>query len=340
MTKQRRITLTDVAKEAGVSGCLASKIISGKDEGVWIAAETKERILKAAHKLNYKPNLQARQLARGRKDAIGIFIDKSSDFNSRFVMASVKGIVTKAEELGFTVNLGLSHPGSDIKLIETGAIDSAILIPADRRLGEELEGTLTREHIPTIKLNPGLWVDENSVCCDDTGGMKQAVAHLTELGHRRIVYIGSPTEHASGGTRLAAYRNAMAEAALEALTLESGTILLPEIVEQAVRGLNATAVILYHDEMLVDLHMACNRLGIRIPDDLSVVGINDLEDATRFIPATTDVHIPIFDMGIAAVELLEKQIRLGAPVPSVLIPESLIVRDSCAPVTDGVREKS
>ncbi len=327
----KRPTLKDVAKEAGVSGCLASKVLSGKEAGVWIAAGTKARILDAAQRLNYKPNIQARQLARGRKDAIGIFLEKSSDFSSSFVMTSIKGIVSRAEELGYTVNLGLSGVNADgkLKLVETGSIDSAILIPAREGFCKSLHETLKEEGIPAVFLNPGEWLDVNAVCCDDAGGMRQAVSYLKDLGHRRIAYIGQSTDHTSGQSRIKVFRALCPELGLEGLTLESGFNYPKEVLTKAVLEWKASALILYHDEMLIDLHMGCHALGLEMPEDLSVIAINDVADSKHFVPAPSCVRVPIFEMGMAAVDLLGKLIESGKPVPSALFAEELVVRGSC-----------
>jgi len=325
----KRPTLKDVAKEAGVSSCLASKVLSGKEEGVWVSAGSKARIFDAAEKLNYKPNISARQLARGRKDAIGIFFDRTHSFRSPFVMVAVEGIVSRAEELGYTVNLGLSRADGDVKLIETGAIDSAILIPDIKGFNDGLRRSLGEEGIPSVFLNPGEKMDFDAVCCDDEGGMRQAVSYLLSLGHKRIAYLGTPTDHSSGETRLAAYNSAMAGLGLEPFSFKIGSSVSTEDLDKARLSWGATALILYHDHVFTELHMLCHSMGLSIPRDLSVVGINDVEDFRKFIPQPTNVRVPILEMGAAAVDLLDRRIREGRPVPSVNFAETLVVRGSC-----------
>lgn len=321
--------MKDIARESGVSACLASKILNGKEEGVWASDTTRERILASARRLNYTPNHTARQLAKGRKDAIGIFFDKSSDFESGFIMKAVKGIVSRAEDLGYTVNLGLAKCAKEVKLLETGAIDSAILIPAGEGQNDSLCKAMQSQGMPHVFLNPAEAMECNAVCCDDVGGMKQAVSHLASLGHMRIAYVGQDTDHPSEPTRRNAYAESLSALGGTPVLLNPGHVISKNLIAQAVKKKKTTAFIIYQDAMLVDFYMACRSLGLDLPRDLSVIAVNDIIDHRRFIPAPTAIRIPIFEMGMAAVDLLDTHIKNGAPVPSVTFDETLIVRDSC-----------
>jgi len=149
------------------------------------------------------------------------------------------------------------------------------------------------------------------------------------LGHKRIAYLGTPTEHSSGETRLAAYSAAMSGLGLEPCSFRIGSSLSKEDLDKTRLSWGATALILYHEHVFTELHMLCHSMGLSIPRDLSVVGINDVEDYRRFVPQPTNVRVPILEMGAAAVDLLDRRIREGRPVTSVNFAETLVIRDSC-----------
>ena len=325
MYPMKKATLKDIALEAGVSSCLASKILNGKSEGVWASEETKAKIIKAAKVLDYKPNISARRLAGGRKDSIGVFLDNRSDFTSQFISIGLEGVVIRAEELGYSLNLGMAGTGDKLKLLEKGVVDSVILIPSDAFCCHELAERLKKEGVPTVLLNPGGKEQFNAVTCDDKSGVAQAVEHLKSLGHSKIAFMGCPSNHASYKDRLDSFLESSGGGPNFAFNAISA-----ELIRDAIAKSDFTACVLYVDEMLIPFYEACHSLGLEIPNDMSVIGINNCIDPKRFLQKPTNVQVPIHEMARRSVEMLDEIIRKGEAIESVDFGETLVLRDSCA----------
>ncbi len=326
MIAAKKATLKDIALEAGVSKCLASRILNGKNEGVWASARTREKIVEAAKRLNYTPNISARRLVAGRKDAIGVFIDAEADLKSLFVTLAIRAIVARAEELGYSVNLGMAGGGDKLKLLERGVVDSAILMPTSAENCLALQERLAKDSIPYVSLNPGERLEFNAVGCDDAGGVELAVRHLHDLGHERIAFMGRPSRHGSYMLRREAFLRCCEGKGIDIQLRE----FFPGMMAEAMRSCDASAYLLYYDEMLSPFYIACHSLGLELPQDISVIGINDTEDFNKFLPKPTSVSIPVCEMGRSAVEMLDELLRTGKPVKSVEFKETLAVRESCA----------
>ena len=329
MNNPRKITLKDVAAKAGFSNCIVSKILNGSKNDIRVGEETRRRVLAAAATLNYKPNLEARRLATGRKDAIGIFLATREDLCSGFFMRAVQGIVARAEELGFTANLGIASSDSNVKLIERRVIDSAIIIPQEAELSENLVSCLMAEGIPHIFVNPGKEVDFNAVYCDDRDGVGKALSYFHSLGHWRIAYFGNPGGHSSVQTRHEAYLDFIARRQLIPFSDPQARMDMRQFISESIHEFKATAILLYHDAHLFRFYNACHSLGLKIPDDLSVIAINDMASPEDFIPQPTVIRIPSYEMGMAGVDLLATVVNGGEPVKSITLKEELVIRESC-----------
>lgn len=317
-----RPTLNDVARKAGVSACLVSKLINGKDAGA--SKETRCRVFAAAKLLGYKPNISARRLAGASRDSIGVFFDRDSDFKHPFLTTALNAIILRAEDLGYSVNVGMAGTGDKLKLLEKGVIDSAILVHSNAHSCEELGARFEKESLPTVFLNPGYPMPVNAVLCDDNAGMDLAVAHLRSLGHGKIAFVAEVSAHASYATRVRRIEVLGAGCHLIQLPDNSGV----EEFQGVLADMEASACIVVED-MLTPLYMACHAGGIEIPVDISVVGINDGIDQKALAPKATMIKIPMLDMAVRAVDMLDESMRVGKPVESVVYQETLVERASC-----------
>ncbi len=307
---------------------MVSKLINGKDAGA--AEETRQRVFAATKRLGYKPNISARRLAGASRDSIGVFFDKDSDFKHPFLTTALHAIILRAEELGYSVNIGMAGTGDKLKLLEKGVIDSAILVHSNAHSCEELGARFEKESLPTVFLNPGHPMPTNAVLCDDIGGMDLAVGHLRGLEHERIAFVAEASTHASHASRVRRIEELAGGCRFIQIPADSGVEELKRVVSET----DASAFIALED-MLTPLYMACHALGIEIPEDMSVIGINDGIDVKALEPKTTMIRIPMLEMAIRAVDMLDESIRSGKNVASALYRETLVERASCAAARRG-----
>ncbi len=332
--------IKDVAREAGVSTATVSRALRGLPR---VSEETRERVLAAAARMEYVASPQAASLASGHTRTVGIVVPNVS----RWFFGSV---IHAAEEL-------LRHEGYDLLLYNiTGDPDArhrlfsthllskrvdAVMVLALRPTPEEI-ASLTRVGTPTVVVGGAVpaWP---SVRIDDVAASTTAVQHLIDLGHRRIAHIGGTPdpEHAglelsTPGDRLLGYRRTMARAGLEIdpawevtgdFTAHGGLSACLTLLEATQLP---TAIFAASDEMAIGAIHALREAGLRVPEDISVVGIDDHE-LSEFFDLTT-VAQPAIDLGhLGAQTLVDALAGLEPPEPSGLIlPTRLVQRRSAA----------
>ncbi len=260
----------------------------------------------------------------------------------------VRGIEAVAQAANISVFLSVTYndPEREMEVIETfhrRRVDGVISATAQLQ-GPYVE-RLAQIRMPTVMINrqPEPTVDHLlSVDADDYGGARQAVEHLLALGHRRIGYLGVANRMQSSRRRLAGYCDSLAAAGIamddkwirivlarvgsEANDVAEGQALLPELLQAGV-----TAVFCYNDMIAVGVLMACRELGLSVPEQLSVVGYDDVEVARYVTPLLTTVHQPRLRLGELAMQML-LDILEGRPAQNQILPTELVVRASTAPV--------
>jgi LacI family transcriptional regulator len=332
-------TLRDVAALAGVHPATASRALN-PDTRAMTSADTAERVLSAARQLGYRPNAVARSLRTARSSSVGVVVP---DLTNPLFPPIVRGIEATLAPHGYALLIvntdnDLAHEQQLVDSLRDRSIDGLILATA--RLSHPLLETLAGGDLPVVLVNrrqEGLPLP--SVIPDDAAGIALAVGHLAGLGHRRIAHLAGPQDTSTGVTRLRAFRAAAVERGIgvpdglirpcAAWSEAEGARALGELLDS---GLPFSAVIAGNDMLAMGCYDVLGERGISCPDEISVVGFNDVPFVDKLRPALTTVRIPQHDLGAEAARLLLGQMRhLRHEEQSVLMPVRLTVRGSSGP---------
>ncbi|MGB3376507.1 MAG: LacI family DNA-binding transcriptional regulator [Microbacterium sp.] len=332
-------TLRDVATAAGVHPGTASRAMNPETEHL-VNPATARRIIKVAHSLGYVANPLARGLKTNRTLSLGFIVP---DITNPLFPPMIRGFEDVVSEQGYSAITANTDNDPErqrqqIAAMRSRRIDGLALATAVLDHGADEQDAVAG--IPAVHVNR---VDPtqhlSSVASDDQSGIRQAVAHLRALGHRRVAHIAGPQGTSTGVARSRAFRHEMRDAGLDAderlilsaqhYTIEQGTELTNALLEQ---GEDFTAVVAANDLLALGCCDALFARGLRCPEDVSVVGFNDMPFVDRVSPALTTVHVPHYELGAEAGRSLLSQI--AAPdrkATSVLLPVTLVVRGSTAP---------
>lgn len=328
-------TIREVAEAAGVSVATVSRVVSGSEHRV--AGATRSRVLAAVARLRYQPNLVAQGLKNRVTRMIGLIVP---DISNPFFPAIARGIEDVANQAGLAVLLcntyeDLAKERSYLALLRKRMVDG--LIFATVGANTEHLRMLRRQRMPAVLIAraPG-GVDMDAVLVDNRRGEREAVEHLLRLGHRRIAFIGGPAILPVAGERLAGYRDALGAAGIRldpTLVFDGG--FRPEGGAAAVEALlrrrvKFTAIVAANDLMAIGAMEDLHRRGRRLPDDVAVVGFDDITFASLVEPPLTTIAQPKYQMGRLAMERLLELLNGGASRPRRLVLEPrLVVRESC-----------
>lgn len=329
-------TIQDVARAAGVSTATVSRALSYPER---VTESTRRRVVAAIDATGYAPNQTARNLRRRTTGSIVVLVP---NIGNPFFSQILAGIEQAASAAGYTVLIcdTEQHGRRDEGLrawLRTNRADGWISL--DGALSPSLfdEGEGRR----ATAIFACEWNDRTglpSVRCDNAGGMALAVAHLIELGHRAIGHVMGPLENVLTLARFEGYRRGLQAAAIALRTdwLFAGDFSLNSGADAARRWAamddRPSAMVLASDAMACGFISELHRMGLSVPEAVSVVGFDDIDIAGRFIPALTTVHQPRIAIGIAAFETLAQGLRdpsqTGADENCRLLPVELIVRES------------
>lgn len=332
--KRSRITILDVARLAGVSPATVSKALNN---GQYVSASAKRRVLAAAAKLDYRPNAVARSLKAKRTLTIGLITD---DLEGVFTASMMRGVEEVANAEGFSVFLCNSYGNAereraDLEVLLDKQVDGVILM-SGYRVRERGRPALNLESLPVVYLYQ--YTHDVSVPCvlpDDYTGGKLGTRHLIDSGRKRIGLINGPSHYEATHKRLDGYRDALNEAGLVVdpnlvrvgkWYESSGYQLAHELMDLAQPP---DALFCCSDSLAAGALDALLELGVKVPHDLSVVGFDDRHFAAHQQPPLTTVALPLHQMGRLAGELLISTIRGESPEAKIChVPCSLVQRDS------------
>ena len=336
----RRTTIDDVAKLAGVHKGTVSRALNARTEHQ-VNPETVKRVKRAARQLSYVPNVMARSLRTSLSMTIGVIIP---DLTNPFFPPIIRGIENYLQPRGYTALLANTdgHDAVEIAAFESlmeRRVDGFIL--ATGRHGEqEMLRQAYESNVLAVMLNRGAGsVPYPLVTGNDSSGIAAAVNHLVELGHRDLLHLAGPLNLSTSVVRADAFTAACAarkgvrgrviEAA--ALSVAAGQHSMDDVV--STRASRPTAVVAGNDLLALGVLRSLRTHGLRCPEDISVVGFNDMPFAEDFSPPLTTVSVPVLEMGTESARLLLQNIEAGSQEPVTLIlPVSLIVRSSTGPV--------
>jgi LacI family transcriptional regulator len=332
-----RATLRDVARIAGVHPGTVSRALNPATEAL-VRDETVTRVRQVAEELGYRPNPLARGLKTNRTFTVGVIVP---DIQNPLFPPIIRGLDDRLGEAGYTPLIANSdndpaRERNDFEAMRARAVDG--FITATARLDHELLDEIASFGVPLVLVNRGLEDGSlPSATADDRAGVRRAVEHLVELGHRRIAHLAGPQGVSTGRRRFEGFRDAMEAAGLDpalvrfgrAFTEPEGMRLCEELLAN---GAPVTAVVAGNDLMALGCYDVLAARGIQCPLDLSVVGFNDMPFAARFAPPLTTVRIPHYEIGVAAAQLLLDILNGERDGPAdVVLPVELVVRGSTAP---------
>lgn len=350
-------TVKDVAKHAGVSPSTVSRVIADHPR---ISEATKRKVRAAMKELNYHPNAVARSLVRRRTHTIGVALSRSAEaaLANPFFPEVLRGIGAVAREAGYSITLTTALSDDEereqcIELLTQRRVDGLIVLAS--RTDDALVDWLTEQTYPFVVLGRVPGRDVPHVNNDNVLAAREATEHLLHLGHRHIAFIGGPSNFVVSIDRLEGYKQALHAAGvsfrpdLVAITdfsyeqsYDAARRLLstPQsrvnpyeaIVNSSNSARRPSAVVAIDDSVAMGVLSAARDMGLRVPDDVSIVSFNDSPVCPHVAPPLTSVSIPIFDMGAAAAHMLCDALDGKQGERSVLLPTQLVVRESTAPV--------
>jgi len=335
----RRTTIEDVARLANVHKATVSRALNAQTQHQ-VSVETVKRIKRAARQLGYVPNVMARGLRTNLSMTVGVVIP---DLTNPFFPPIIRGIENYLQPRGYTALLA-NTDGHDA--VEKAALESLLerrvdgLIVATGRHGEQpVLAQAYESGVRAVMLNRDAGgLPYPLVTGNDSSGVAAAVAHLVELGHRDILHIAGPLNLSTSTVRSTAFtaacrghrgvRGRVVEAG--ALSVEAGQRSVDAVLSE--KGMRATAIVASNDLIALGALRSLRAHGLRCPEDVSLVGFNDITFAEDFSPPLTTVRVPVLDMGTEAARLLLQSIESGSQEPvTVTLPVSLIVRSSTGP---------
>lgn len=319
-----------------------SVVLNGARSNTRVSEATRHRILTVAKGLNYTPNAMAQGLKRQRTNTLGVLFNwaGSQSIHNMYSVAVLDGVVAGAAEAGYHILLYTekwrSAPASATAfsgqrtdgIIVVAPDESSDVVPGLVHLGLKVSlvsSSTAVEGVPYLTI-------------DNRAGVGLALQHLWDLGHRRIAYLGHGRNRHNTRERFEAYRDWMAECDLPTPDIDLLADQIPGQEEAALtRCLSGpgrpTAILAFNDDLAVKVLEVARGLGLALPGDLSVVGIDDVLVASLTVPRLTTVRQPLFEMGRKAAELLVGRIE-GTDQdhfkPDHVLPPELIVRDSTA----------
>jgi len=326
------ITIRDVAHRAGVSPSTVSRVLNGTAR---VVASKQAAVMRAVQLLGYRPSVVAQELARGRSRAFGVLPQGiSSPFYGRLMKGVEQGLRGSGYYPIFASGEQPAEESQAIDLFLSHRVDALILMG-----GQLPDADVARlgERIPLIAIGRSIrGLEHRCVRVENRGGGYKATRHLLDLGHTRIAHLTGLPWHADAIARRQGYEAALADAGLPidpALVVEgdfeeqSGYIGVEKLTSAGVRF---TAVFTGNDQMACGAGLALFRQGLRVPQDVSVVGFDDQPHAAYTWPALTTMRQPAVDMGMAAARSLLEELRgHGFVLPT--FNTDLVLRDSTGP---------
>jgi LacI family transcriptional regulator len=330
---RNKVTLRDIAEATGVSVNTVSRAMTGKSD---IHADTKQRVLSAARRLGYTPNLMARSLVHGRTRTLGLLV---TDCTHPFYATLIRKVEEVASENNYGLLLATSNEDpvkevTAVNLLAERRIDGLLLSPVSvnarhiRPLLRSLPCVLLARRPPKYR---GAFVGTDNVMAAEL-----AMRHLIGLGHRRIALVTRFDVVTSAIDRQEGYRRALKAAGLShgqalvlqaAQTAEGGRDIVPRLLKMDPLP---TAVFAYSDMQAIGILLGLREAGLRVPDDISVVGFDDVEVARYVAPPLTTVAQDTDRIGCLGAELLIEILAGRGHQRAHLLPGSLIVRGSTA----------
>jgi DNA-binding LacI/PurR family transcriptional regulator len=328
----RRTTIREVAVRAGVSHQTVSRVIN---KSPFVAAATRTQVLRAIAELDYHPNAHAVGLSRDRSDLVGLIVESVT---SPFFAQIIAGVEQGLHDHGRHLLLGSTHGAPQIEaiteLLHSRRIDGLIVVLPTSASIEQTQ-QLIRSGVPTVLLDVHDDVQANTIGVDNHSGAYSATEYLIRLGHRRIGLITGRSDVLVSQIRMNGYRCALRQHSI-AFDAElvvpgdfsntAGQRAVAQLLELAVPP---TAIFACSDEMALGALGALHQRGINVPEDISVIGYDDIPQASTYHPTLTTIRQPLTEMGQLASHTICRIIdEPGQPAVRAVMGTRLIERGS------------
>jgi LacI family transcriptional regulator len=336
LSKNHLVTIYDVARESGVSYSTVSRVLNGFE---FVKDGTRQKVLEAAEKLGYVANLQARSLAGGRSSVIGVLVP---GIDNSYITEIVAGIDDELAKANFNLMLHTTHRHSGkeaqyVNMIANGMSDGILLVVP--LAIEAYLSSLRDRQFPYVLIDQHDSLGKSAeIVTTNRQGAYEAVSYLIELGHRRIAFITGLMELYSTYERLAGYKDALADHNIPVIEdyIVEGDFWEKEayIATNKLLSLDPlpTAIFASNDLTALGAMVSIREHGLSIPEDISIIGFDDIPQAAYVHPTLTTVRQPLVQMGRAAVNLLLETLdNSDLPPRQVMLDTELIIRDSCQP---------
>lgn len=330
-TRPSRATLFDVCQTTGLSTATVSRVLNNSPH---VSPATRDRVMQAMQSLGYVPHHAARSLAGQKQDMLGVVFPEIS---SGFWSEVLRGLNAAAGERGYHLLTAFSHGGPDernlvMRLLGEGRIDALIVM--NLRLGEALAEEAKAFATPVVLIDrPIVGPNLSAVTIDNIAGAHAAMAHLYAHGHRDVLIFSGDAETFDSRQRLLGCQRAAAQAGVAwrddlvlpgAFTEESGRELMGRRLAQ---GAPPSAVFCFNDNLALGAMEALQDRGLRVPEDVAIVGFDDIVSA-RHVGLTT-VHVPLHDLGRAAADAAFHAIAGDDYDRHTILATRLVVRRTC-----------
>lgn len=329
--RPQRVSMADVARRAGVSSQTVSRVSNGHPG---VVDSTREQVLAAMRELGYRPNSAARALRSGRFRTIGIILFSLSTTGN---VRTLDAIATSAAAEGYAITVipvaAPTQDGVNGAFTRMGelAVDAVILL-MEVHLLDAASISLPTD-VPVVVADSDAGDRYAVVDTDQAAGTRAAVEHLLGLGHRTVVHLAGPSESFSAQRREDAWRRTLREAGRDVPEVHRGDWSAASGYEagRQIARTDATAVFAANDQMALGLLRALAEAGRKVPQDVSVVGFDDLPDAVAFLPPLTTVHQDFAEVGrLCVAGVLRQMADHSTPRGRTLVPTRLVERASTA----------
>jgi LacI family transcriptional regulator len=326
VVSNERTNIYAVADRAGVSIATVSRVQRGLGP---VSAETRQRVLEAIEELRYMPNGSGRALAQQRQGAMGIvFPDLAGPYYSEVILG-VEGAMVVAGQALLILGTHGREQCADLVLDLMSRVDGLIVM--GRTISDEVVRALEGGHVPLVLLARPPVDHVPAVRAENVGQATALTEHLLEHGHERIAFVGDPTSSSDAEERWRGFAQALDDAGAPGLGAPFASAFSETAGREAAHDAldsGATALLCASDEIALGAYTAARARGLRIPEDISITGWDDIQLARFVSPALTTVRQPMRELGATAARLLFD--RFAGDLPdSAVLPSDVVVRASC-----------
>jgi len=314
MPQSSVVTLGDVARRAGVSLATASRVLNGSTRRV--NEELRVVVLQAAEELGYTPNVHAQAVARGTSSAVGLIVHDIAD---PYFSAIASGVMSVADDRGLIVTLGTTsrNPNRELQYVAMLRAQRArAVILAGSRVADKAQTERLAKEVEAFRRAGGRVacvsqhkLPADTVSPENRAGARELATRLAELGHRKFGVLAGPRALLTASDRLKGFKDGLHKLGIElapeavvegAFTRDGGYEAAKQLLA---RDLGITCIFAVNDVMAVGAMAACREFGVRVPEDMSVAGFDDIETLRDLVPPLTTVRLPLEEMGVRAAKL-------------------------------------